>query len=99
MYGPPPYAFTIPTSVLDVCKWDSSAEVVLLDTGVTPLCIRGVTGIPSWSRNVHAYHVPEVTLHRPPVVVGRPSWRRVGHCFCLYHGHGDRAWLLGTAAV
>lgn len=94
-----PSVSMIPTSILDVCKWDSSCEVVLLDTGVAPLCCCWVAGIPSRSRDVHADHVPEVTLQRPPVVVYCCCRRRVRHWFCFYHGHGDRTWLLGTATV
>lgn len=84
---------------LDVSKWDSACEVVLLHAGVAPLCCHGVAAIPSWSRNVHADHVPEVTLQRAPVVVWCPRWRWVGHRLCFHHGHRDRAWLLGAAAV
>lgn len=90
---------TIPSSILDVCEWDGSSEVVLLDTAVAPLCSCGVTGIASWSWDVHADHVPEVTLQRTPMVVWRPRRGWVGHGFCFHHGHGHRAGLLGTAAV
>lgn len=89
----------IPTSVLNVRKWHRSTEIVLLDTGVAPLCSRRIGGIPSRSRNVHADHVPEIPLQSPSVVVRRSCWGRMGHRFCLHHGHVHRAQLLRTAAV
>ncbi len=89
----------VPHSVLDVCERDGSCEVVLLDTRVAPLCCCGVASFSSSSRNVHADHVPEVTLQRPAMVGRRPRGRRVGHWLCFDHGHGDGARLLGAAAA
>lgn len=94
----PSSQFTDQTAVLHVSEWDGS-QVVLLDAGVAPLGCRGVSGLPSRSRDVHADHVPEVTLQRPTVVVQRACGGRLGHWLRFHHGHGDRGWLLRAAAV
>lgn len=54
-----------PGPVLHVSEGDG-AQVVLLDAGVAPLG-RWVGRLPSRSWDVHADHVPEVALQRPPV--------------------------------
>lgn len=74
-------------------------QVVLLDAGVAPLGRRGVGRLPSRSWDVHADHVPEVTLQRPTVVVQGACGGGLGYRFRFHHGHGDRGGLLRAAAV
>lgn len=94
----PSSQFTDQTPVLHVSERDGP-QVVLLDAGVAPLGRRGVGGLPSRSWDVHADHVPEVTLQRPTVVVQGACGGGLGYWFRFHHGHGDRGGLLRAAAV
>lgn len=88
------YSQSFSSSTSDVCKGHSTAQIVLLDTWVAPLCCR----VPYiTARDVHADHVPKVTLNCSTMVVCCSSGR-VSEGLWLDHRH-YRAGLLGTAAV